>query len=72
MTRDEILEMINHYKEAEKAVLMNKRYRIGTREFEREDLGAIRKGRQEWEYRLKLFDNGGKGRKVVRVVPTDI
>ncbi len=47
MTRDEVLGMINLYIEAEKAVLTGKRYRIGTRELERENLSEIRKARAE-------------------------
>lgn len=72
MTRDEILGMINLYIEAEKAVLTGKRYKIGTRELERENLSEIRKARAEWEQRLKDLDNGGKRRKIRGVIPRDL
>lgn len=72
MNKDEIISMINLYIEAEKAVLTGKEYRIGTRELRREDLEEIRKGRMEWEYRLKAFKNGGKTRKIRRIIPTDL
>lgn len=72
MTRDEILGMINLYIEAEKSVLTGKRYKIGTRELERENLSEIRKARAEWEQRLKDLDNGGKRRKIRGIIPRDL
>lgn len=72
MTRDEILGMIGLYIEAEKSVLTGKRYRIGARELERENLSEIRKARAEWEQRLKDLDNGGKRRKIRGFIPRDI
>ena len=72
MTRDEILGMINLYIEAEKAVLTGKRYRIWTRELERENLSEIRKARADWEQKLKDLENGGKRRKIRGFIPRDL
>ena len=72
MTRDEILGMINLYIEAEKTVLTGKRYRIGTRELERENLSEIRKARADWEQKLKDLENGGKRRKIRGFIPRDL
>ena len=64
ITIDECKTMISLYIEAEKAVIAGKKYRIGTRELERENLSEIRKARAEWEQRLKDLENGGKRRKI--------
>ena len=64
ITIDECKTMISLYIEAEKAVITGKKYRIGTRELERENLSEIRKARAEWEQRLKDLENGGKRRKI--------
>ena len=69
---DECEEMIRLYIEAEKAVLTGKKYRLGSRELEREDLNNIIKARKDWEQRLKDLKKGGKTRKVRGVVIRDL
>ena len=53
-TKEECKQMIDLYIEAEKSILTGKRYRIGTRELEREDLDDVVKHRVEWERRLQI------------------
>lgn len=54
-------EMIALYIEAEKAVLTGKTVEINGRRLSRENLADIRAGRMEWERRLKIENNMGKG-----------
>ncbi len=72
ITVEECKEMINLYIEAEKAVLTGKRYRIGSRELERENLAEIIKARKNWEQRLLIIQNGGKKRKIRGIIPRDL
>jgi hypothetical protein len=72
ITIDECKTMVSLYIEAEKAVITGKKYRIGTRELERENLSEIRKARAEWEQRLKDLENGGKRRKIRGIIPRDL
>lgn len=52
--------MVKAYAEAEMAVLVgNQSYTIGGQSLTRADLDKIRKGRQEWEQKLKALVNGG-------------
>ena len=55
-----------------KTMITGKKYRIGTRELERENLSEIRKARADWEQRLKDLENGGKRRKIRGIIPRDL
>jgi len=70
ITLTEAQEMLNKYIEAEKAVLLNQSYTIGTRTYTRANLTSIRTGRQEWQ---KIVDqlSGSGGMKVRRVLFRD-
>lgn len=70
--KEECKQMIDLYIEAEKSILTGKRYRIGTRELEREDLDDVVKHRVEWERRLQILENGGKSRKIRGIIPRDL
>lgn len=61
-TAEQILEMIDFYLDAEVAVLKGKTITKGDRTWGREDLAEIRRGRQEWEYLLKLKNSTAKQR----------
>jgi len=66
VTISQAQEMLTKYIEAEKAVLMNQSYTIGTRTYTRANLSAIRAGRAEWQ---KVHDQlSGSGRMRVRRV----
>lgn len=70
-SKEHCMEMLDLYSKAEKAVLTGKRYRIGTRELERENLVEIRKGRMFWEAELDASENKGKRKLARRVIPRD-
>jgi hypothetical protein len=67
-SKEEALEMYNEYMKAEKAVLSGKSYQIGNRSLSREDLIAIRRGRQEWGARSGVV----KTQRVRRIIPRDL
>lgn len=71
-SKEQCLEMINLYIEAEKTVLSGKSYKIGTRELQRENLSEIISARRKWEENLKLAQNNGKVRKIRRFIPRDL
>ena len=60
-TRAEIVEMLELYKEAEKAALAGQSYTIKNRSLTRANLSEIRQARQEWEQRLVNFDVRARG-----------
>lgn len=60
-TRQQIVEMVNAYTEAEKAVLTGQSYTIKNRSLTRANLNDIRDARQEWEQRLINFDISAGG-----------
>jgi len=70
VTISQAQEMLAKYIEAEKAVLLNQSYTIGTRTYTRANLSAIRAGRAEWQ---KVYDqlSGSGGMRVRRVVFRD-
>ena len=70
-TREHILEMLNEYIKAERAVLTGKSYKIGTRELTRMSIDEIRKGRAYWESELQNLDSRGSMR-VRRGVPRNL
>lgn len=70
VTISQAQEMLTKYIEAEKAVLLNQSYTIGTRTYTRANLSAIRAGRTEWQ---KVYDqlSGSGGMRIRRVVFRD-
>ncbi|WP_144395659.1 hypothetical protein [Pleionea sediminis] len=58
MTRESILEMIDLYLEAEKAVLSGKEVTFEGRVVKLENLSEIRAGRAMWEKRLQEVKSG--------------
>lgn len=69
-TLTEARTMLVEYIKAEKAVLLNQSYTIGTRTYTRANLTSIRNGRKEWQ---KIVDqlSGSGGMRVRRVMPRD-
>jgi phage FluMu protein gp41 len=69
-------EQLTAYMEAERTVLTNQSYRIGTRQLTRADLSAIQSGIKYWTNEVNKLENaaGGRGRRnrVYRVVPRDL
>lgn len=70
MTQDEIRTLLLEYIKAEKAVLKNQSYTIGTRTYTRARLSEIQKGRQECDTALKQLIGGG-GVKIRRILFRD-
>jgi len=62
MGRADILDMIQRYIEAEKAVLEGKSITFNGQQMSLESLSEIIKGRRAWERRLSDFDNATRGR----------
>ena len=60
MTISDIQEMLARYIAAEKDLLEGKNVMFGNKLLQRENLGEIRKGRQEWELRLANAQRGGR------------
>lgn len=54
-------DMVDLYIAAEKKVLLNQSYTIGNRVLTRANLPEIRKGRQEWEAKLRAEQSGSQG-----------
>jgi hypothetical protein len=59
-------EMLQKYLDAEAALLEGKEVRFGNRLLTMENLGEIRKGRQEWEQRISGEAGRAAGRNVRR------
>lgn len=55
-------QMVQFYVEAEQLVLRGKSMTKGGRTWTREDLGEIRKGRQEWERKVRSLSFSGAQR----------
>ncbi|HET6719038.1 MAG TPA: hypothetical protein VFH22_05305 [Rhodocyclaceae bacterium] len=55
-------EMRDKYLAAEQALLEGKETSFGDRKLRFEDLGEIRKGRQEWEARVRAEADGAAGK----------
>lgn len=62
MNKQTIIEMIELYAEAEKAVLSGKSITFNGQQMTMENLSEIRKGRKEWERRLSSFEASKQGR----------
>lgn len=54
-------DMLAAYLAAETDVLLGKEARVGDRSFRYEDLPEIRKGRQEWEARVRAEQAAARG-----------
>lgn len=54
-------DMLQHYIDAEIAVLKGQRFRQGDRELTRADLEEIRAGRREWQARVDSESRRGGG-----------
>jgi phage FluMu protein gp41 len=68
-------EQLAAYLEAERAVLMNQSYRIGTRSLTRADLSTIQSGLKYWKNEVAKLEEAacGRGRnRAYRVVPRDL
>lgn len=60
-SRAEIVEMIENYAAAEKAIMKGQAYSINGRSLTRVPLSDIREARQEWESRLNSYDVSKRG-----------
>ena len=60
-SRQQLVEMVDLYVEAEKAVLAGQSYIIKNRSLTRANLQEIRNARQEWEQRLLNYDVSSGG-----------
>ncbi|KFD23964.1 hypothetical protein [Yokenella regensburgei] len=67
MNQSDIETMIQHYSQAEMAVLEGKSVRFNGQEMTMENLSEIRKGRQEWERRLSTLSQKKQGRPGYRL-----
>ncbi|EDW8118130.1 hypothetical protein A9G83_000684 [Salmonella enterica subsp. enterica serovar Sundsvall] len=67
MNQSDIETMIQHYSQAETAVLEGKSIRFNGQEMTMENLSEIRKGRQEWERRLSSLLQKKQGRPGYRL-----
>lgn len=56
-------QMLDHYAQAEIAVLKGQSVRFGERQLTRADLAEIRKGRAEWQAVVDRQANGGRQRR---------
>ncbi|KHF27309.1 hypothetical protein LR68_03856 [Anoxybacillus sp. BCO1] len=72
-TLQEARQHLRAWMDAELAVSTGQRYRIGTRELTRADLGEIAKRIQFWSNEVARLEKGrGSGARVLRVVPRDL
>lgn len=60
MTEQQIKDMLERYVQAEQDLLEGKNVMFGSKLLQRENLGEIRKGRQEWEQKLANIRRGGR------------
>jgi hypothetical protein len=68
-------ERLNLYLEAETTVLVNQSYKIGTREYTRANLNAIRDGIKYWQGKVDELERAESGRgrnRMYRFVPRDL
>ncbi|MCL6456502.1 MAG: DUF6148 family protein [Gorillibacterium sp.] len=72
-TLQEARQHLQAWMNAELAVSTGQRYRIGTRELTRADLGEITKRIQFWSNEVTRLEKGREsGARVLRVVPRDL
>jgi hypothetical protein len=72
-TLDEAKQHLRAWLDAELAVSTGQRYKIGTRELTRADLGEIAERICFWSNEVTRLERGrGGGARVLRVVPRDL
>lgn len=72
-TLEEAKQHLKAWLEAELAVSTGQRYKIGTRELTRADLGEIRERINFWRNEVARLERGrGGGARILRVVPRDL
>jgi hypothetical protein len=72
-TIDEAKQHLQAWMEAEMAVSTGQRYRIGTRDLTRADLGQISERIRFWSNEVARLESGRRaGARVMRVVPRDL
>lgn len=72
-TLDEAKQHLRAWLEAELAVSTGQRYKIGTRELTRADLGEIAERIRFWSNEVARLEQGReRGARVLRVVPRDL
>ncbi|GAV21599.1 DUF6148 family protein [Carboxydothermus pertinax] len=72
-TLDEAKQHLRAWLEAELAVSTGQKYKIGTRELTRADLGEIAERIRFWSNEVARLEQGrGRGARVLRVVPRDL
>ena len=57
---------------AEEALATSQSYKMGSRQLTRADLSTVRKSITYWENELEKAKNGGRRRKMFKVVPRDL
>lgn len=70
-TRELIIERLNMWLDAEKAVATGQSYQIGSRRLDRANLNQIRQQIEFWNAELAKV-NGKRRRRVTRIVPRDL
>lgn len=72
-TLEEAKQHLQAWMEAELAVSTGQKYKIGTRELTRADLGEIAERISFWSNEVERLKRGrGRGARVLRVVPRDL
>ena len=65
-------ERLNMWLGAEEALATSQSYKMGSRQLTRADLSTVRKSITYWENELEKAKNGGRRRKMFKVVPRDL
>ena len=65
-------ERLNMWLSAEEALATSQSYKMGSRQLTRADLSTVRKSITYWENKLEKVKNGGRRRKMFKVVPRDL
>ncbi len=65
-------ERLNMWLSAEEALATSQSYKMGSRQLTRADLSTVRKSITYWENELEKAKNGGRRRKMFKVVPRDL
>lgn len=69
----EAQEMLQTWKDAEKAVATGQSYKIGSRSLQRVNISEIRKQINYWRNEIERIKNGRRrGARVMRAVPRDL
>ena len=65
-------ERLNMWLSAEEALATSQSYKMGSKQLTRADLATVRKSITYWENELEKAKNGGRRRKMFKVVPRDL